>query len=383
MKRYWPSFWRNRRGLRLSRGLSTKLFVSHFLVAVVVALTMLTAVLLVAPFVLGSVAGGAGEVMGPLVRTLGQTLLFSLLVAGLITTATAAIASLFVSRRVVGSLRYVLDAIRRIAAGGYGERVPVVEADEIGELSESFNAMAKALEEAERRRAEVISDVSHELRTPLSTLRGYLESVMSGAIEPSEETFSLLYGETTRMERLVNDLRQLSKAEAGQLTFNVVPFSPAETVRAAVEVMRPLFEEKGVELKVKTPSDLPLVLVDADRVAQVLTNLLDNALRHTPVGGLVAVEVVSGTGGVTFRVTDTGEGISAEHLGRVFERFYRVEKSRSRSALFGGSGVGLSISRALVEAMGGRIWAESPGLGCGAVFYFTLPTSERRGMSES
>ncbi len=384
MKWYWPSSWRNRRSLHLSRGLGTRLFVSHFLVAVVVALTMLTAVLLVAPFVLGSVTGGAGDVMGPLVQTLGQTLLFSLLVAGLVATATAAIASLFVSRRVVGSLRYVLDATRRIAAGSYGERVPVVEADdEIGELSESFNAMAKALEEAERRRVEVISDVSHELRTPLSTLRGYLESVMSGAIEPSEETFSLLYGETTRMERLVNDLRQLSRAEAGQLALNVIRFSPAETVRAATEGMRPLFEEKGVELKAITSSDLPPVLADADRVAQVLTNLLDNALRHTPAGGLVAVEVVSGPRGVTFWVTDSGEGISAEHVGRIFERFYRVEKSRSRSGPSGGSGVGLSITRALVEAMGGRIWAESPGLGRGAAFCFTLPASERRGMSGS
>ncbi|HZB97832.1 MAG TPA: histidine kinase dimerization/phospho-acceptor domain-containing protein, partial [Candidatus Sulfotelmatobacter sp.] len=219
----------------------------------VVALTMLTAVLLVAPFVLGSVTGSAGEVMGPLVQALGQTLLFSLLVAGLVATATAAVASLFVSRRVVGSLRYVLDASRRIAAGGYGERVPEGEADdEIGELSESFNTMAKALEEAERRRVEVISDVSHELRTPLSTLRGYLESVMSGVIEPSEETFSLLYGETTRMERLVNDLRQLSRAEAGQLALNIAPFTPTATVRAATEGMRPLFEEKGVELKVRT-----------------------------------------------------------------------------------------------------------------------------------
>ncbi|HZC18884.1 MAG TPA: ATP-binding protein [Rubrobacteraceae bacterium] len=348
-----------------------------------VVLTMLTAVLLVAPFVLGSVTGGAGEAVGSLVQALGQTLLFSLLVAGLVATATAAVASLFVSRRVVGSLLYVLDATRRIAAGGYGERVPVAETDEIGELSESFNAMAKALQETERRRVEVISDVSHELRTPLSTLRGYLESVMSGTIEPSEETFSLLYGETTRMERLVNDLGQLSRAEAGQLVLNVVPFSAAETVRAATEGMRPLFEEKGIELKATTASDPPPVLADADRVAQVLTNLLDNALRHTPAGGLVAVEAASGTRGVTFRVTDTGEGISAEHLGRVFERFYRAEKSRSRAGSFGGSGVGLSISRALAEAMGSRIRAESAGLGCGATFYFTLPASERRSMSGS
>jgi signal transduction histidine kinase len=359
---------------RLPHGLGARLFVSHFLVALVAALTMLTAVLVVASFVLGGVAGGGTTDL--LARTLGETLFLSLLVAGLAAAVTAAVVSLLVSRRIAGSARHVLDAARRIAAGSYGERVPVRDADALGELSEGFNAMAKALEEAERRRVEVVSDVSHELRTPISTLRGYLEGITSGTIEPSEEAFSRLYAATARMERLVNDLRQLSRAEAGQLTLNVSPVSPSDVVGTATEGMRPLFEEKGVELGVAVPKGLPPVSADGDRVAQVLTNLLDNALGHTPPGGRVTVEVRPGAGEVAFRVADTGEGLAPEDLGRVFERFYRVEKSRSRSGERGGSGVGLTITKALVEAMGGRIRAESLGLGCGAAFQFTLPAAK-------
>jgi two-component system sensor histidine kinase BaeS len=363
--------WRNQ---RLPRGLGARLFVSHFLVALVAALTMLTAVLVAAPFVLGGVADGGTTDL--LARTLGEALFISLLVAGLAAAATAAVVSLLVSRRIAGSARHVLDAARRIAAGSYGERVPVRDADALGELSEGFNAMAKALEEAERRRVEVVSDVSHELRTPISTLRGYLEGITSGTIEPSEEAFSRLYAATARLERLVNDLRQLSRAEARQLTLNVSPVSPSGVVGTATEGMRPLFEEKGVELSVAVPDGLPPVLADGDRVAQVLTNLLDNALGHTPPGGRVTVEVRPGAGEVAFRVADTGEGLAPGDLGRVFERFYRVEKSRSRSGERGGSGVGLTISKALVEAMGGRIRAESLGLGRGAAFQFTLPAAK-------
>jgi signal transduction histidine kinase len=291
----------------------------------------------------------------------------------------AALASLFVSRRFVEPLRYVLDATSRIASGRYGERVPVRDADELGELSQSFNAMARALEEAERRRMEVISDVSHELRTPLSTIRGYMEGLAEGVVEPTEETWTLLYAEFERLGRLVDDLRRLSRAEAGQLDLTMAPVSPAEVVRLTVGGMLPLFDEKGVELKSAVPGDLPSVLADVDRVVQVLSNLLSNALRHTPDGGRVVVEAeASDDDEVTFEVTDTGTGIAPDHLERVFERFYRVDKSRSRGEARGGSGVGLAISRALVEAMGGRIRVESPGLGEGATFAFTLPVSRPR-----
>ena len=370
-----------KRTRRLPRGLGAKLFLSHFLVVLVAVLTLLMAVLIIAPIIFGRfepalLLGGTDDTPA---EAFGQTLLYSLLAAGVVATAAAALASLFVSRRFVEPLRYVLAATSRIASGRYGERVPVRDADELGELSQRFNAMARALEEAERRRMEVISDVSHELRTPLSTIRGYMEGLAEGVVEPSEETWTLLYAEFERLGRLVDDLRRLSRAEAGRLDLSMAPMSPAEAVRLAVGGMLPLFDEKGVELKSAVSEDLPSVLADVDRVVQVLSNLLSNALRHTPDGGRVVVEAeASDDDEVTFEVTDTGTGIAPDHLERVFERFYRVDKSRSRGEARGGSGVGLAISRALVEAMGGRIRVHSPGLGEGATFAFTLPVSRPR-----
>lgn len=365
---------------RLPRGLGAKLFLSHFLVVLVAVLTLLMAVLIIAPIIFGQFEPAlllAGTDDTP-AEAFGQTLLYSLLVAGVVATVAAALASLFISRRFVEPLRYVLAATSRIASGRYGERVPVRDADELGELSQSFNAMARALEEAERRRMEVISDVSHELRTPLSTIRGYMEGLAEGVVEPSQETWTLLYAEFERLGRLVDDLRRLSRAEAGQLDLSMTPVSPAEAVRLAVGGMLPLFDEKSVELKSAVSEDLPSVLADVDRVVQVLSNLLSNALGHTPDGGRVVVEAEASGDEVAFEVTDTGTGIAPEHLERVFERFYRVDRSRSRGEARGGSGVGLAISRALVEAMGGRIRVESPGLGEGATFVFTLPVTARQ-----
>jgi signal transduction histidine kinase len=205
-----------------------------------------------------------------------------------------------------------------------------------------------------------------------------MEGLAEGVVEPSEETWTLLYAEFERLGRLVDDLRRLSRADAGQLDLTMAPVSPAEVVRLTVGGMLPLFDEKGVELKSVVSEDLPSVLADVDRVVQVLSNLLSNALRHTQAGGRVVVDAEASVDEVAFEVTDTGTGIARDHLQRVFERFYRVEKSRSRSEAGGGSGVGLAISRALVEAMGGRIRVESPGLGEGATFAFTLPISHPR-----
>ncbi len=376
---------------RTYRGLRAKLFVSHFLVALATALTLLTALYLVAPVIFGRLMAGMMGAMPGMMdadsgmegmmdsvrRAFGLTLLYSLVVAGVVAAVTASLSSLFVSRRIVEPLRDMMAATRRIAAGRYGERVPVGEPDELGALSESFNSMAASLEAAERKRLELIGDVSHELRTPLSTLEGYMEGLMEGVIEPSEETWALLYGEAERMRRIVEDLRQLSHAEAGQLTLRTAAIRPDDLVRATVERMVPLFGEKGVELVSTAPKDLPPVFADGDRVVQVLSNLLDNALRHTGAGGRVVVGAEVRDCEVLFVVEDNGEGIPAEHLPHVFERFYRAEKSRSRSEARGGSGLGLAISRALVEAMGGRIRAESPGPEKGARSSFSLPLADR------
>ncbi|HZC84107.1 MAG TPA: ATP-binding protein, partial [Rubrobacter sp.] len=317
-----------KRPRRPPHGLGAKLFLSHFLVFLVAVLTLLMVVLAIAPIIFRRTFEPAlllGGVDDTLAEAFEQTLLYSLLAAGVVATVAAALTSLLVSRRLAEPLRYVFAATSRIASGRYGERVPVRDADEVGELSQSFNAMARALEEAERRRLEVISDVSHELRTPLSTLRGYVEGLAEGVVEPSQETWTLLYAEFERLGRLVDDLRQLSRAEAGQLDLSMAPMSPVEAVRLAVGGMLPLFDEKSVELKSAVSEDLPSVLADVDRVVQVLSNLLSNALRHTPDGGRVVVKAKTSGDEVTFEVTDTGMGIAPEHLERVFERFYRVD----------------------------------------------------------
>jgi len=375
--------------LRSSRSLGARLFVSHFLVALVAAFTLLAALYLIAPVIFGRLMSGMmgsggmmrpsemEGMMGSVGRAFGLTLLYSLLASGAVAAVIAAASSLFVSRRTVGPLRNMAAATRRIAAGRYGERVPVGEPDELGALSESFNSMAASLERAEKKRLELIGDVSHELRTPLSTLQGYMEGLMEGVVRPSDETWALLYGEAERMRRIVDDLSRLSHAESGQLNLEIAVVYPAEAVRIAVERMAPLFDEKGVELENATPESLPRVSADGDRGVQVLTNLLGNALRHTPAGGRVTVGAEAREGEITFWVEDTGEGIPAGDLPRVFERFYRAEKSRSRGGARGGSGLGLAISRALVEAMGGRIRAESPGPGKGARFSFSLPLTDQ------
>lgn len=346
-----------------SYNLGPKLLFSHLLVTLVGMLTFGT-VSFVAPLIFGRGAGTSG---------LLHTALY-LLLATAASMVTATAASLFVAGRITRPLRYMLTATRRISTGRYAEQVPIQESDELGELSESFNAMAMALRDSELRRQEFIADVSHELHTPLSTLQGYMEGLIDGVVEPDEETWGILYAESERMRRLVDDLRQLSRVEAGQLDLHPAPTPPQRIVRRATESMAPLFTDGGVDLDTRLPDDLPSVMADADRAAQVLTNLLRNALHYTPEGGKVTVVAAPHGDAVLFTIADTGAGIPAEHLPHVFERFYRVGKSRSREG--GGSGVGLAISRALVESMSGNIWAESPGADKGATFAFTLPLSE-------
>ncbi len=300
----------------------------------------------------------------------------------------AVLTSTFVARRIVGPVREMMHASRRIAAGDYHERVQVPGEDELGELARSFNQMAGTLEQTEQRRLDLIGNVAHELRTPLSSIRGIMEGLVDGVLPAEPATYVRVQREVGRLQRLVGDLQELSRAEAGQIPIDPRPVAPAELVHAAVECLQPQFDDKDIELQIDVPTDLPQVQADPDRITQVLINLLGNALHYTPSGGKVSVQctvnsdVLSLSKGeqsdhdplftvhcLLFTVTDSGIGISLEHLPHIFERFYRVDKSRSRAG--GGSGIGLTISRHLIEAHGGRIWAESAGQGSG--FKFTLP----------
>jgi signal transduction histidine kinase len=295
----------------------------------------------------------------------------ALLQAGLVALVAALGASAFAAYRIATPVHALAGAARRIAGGQYRERVPAGGGDELAALAASFNEMAAALERAEQRRLELLGDVAHELRTPISTVEGYVEGLLDGVVEPRAEVWALLHDETRRMGRLVDDLRDLWRAEVRQLPLTPTTIAPLTIVQTTVARFASDFAAAGLSLHTVVAEDLPPVRADGDRAVQVLTNLLGNGLRYTPAPGTVEVSATRANRYVRFAVRDTGLGIAPEHLAHVFERFYRVDKSRSRT--LGGSGIGLTIARALVEAMGGQIWATSPGPGQGATFAFTLP----------
>jgi signal transduction histidine kinase len=369
-------FWR--RG-----GLRARLFLAHLLVIVAGTATLFLVTLITAPtlhdrLMLALLGPGhnpddpAMAVMEQATNAVFQTaMLQALLLSGGGATLVAVAVSLLVSGRIVTPVRQMLTASRRIAAGHYSERVPAAGHDELAALAVEFNTMASELEATERRRVALIGDVAHELRTPLATIEGYTEGVLDGVVAPSDETWALIHDEVGRLKRLVSDLQELSRAEAKQLTLHPALIVPAVLIERARARLAPQYAEKGVSLETDAPPDLPAVAVDADRILQVLVNLLGNALRATPVGGEVRVRASADADAVSVEVVDTGVGIAPEHLPHLFERFYRVDKARSRA--LGGHGIGLTISKALVEAHGGRIWASSAGAGSGATFGFTLP----------
>jgi signal transduction histidine kinase len=366
------------------RSLRARLLLAHLLVIAVGIGTLLLVTLLVAPNIhdrlMGEVMGVSGSMMSggmmgsmdvALADAFRATMLQALLLSGSAAVLAAVVLSLVVSARIVMPIQRLLAASKRIAAGRYAERVPEDGRDELAALATQFNTMAAELEAAERRRVALIGDVAHELRTPLATIEGYTEGLLDGVVEPAPATWAVLHDEVGRLRRLVAELQELSRAEARQLPLHLAQAAPTELLAQAVARIAPQFAEKGVTLVQDAAPHLPPLRVDGDRVIQVLINLLGNALRYTPAGGTVTARVTQEGGEVVFCVTDTGIGIAPEHLPHLFERFYRVDKARSRA--LGGTGVGLTIAKALVEVHGGRIWAESAGAGHGARFAFALP----------
>ena len=290
-------------------------------------------------------------------------------VVGTIIVAVAvavAVASLL-GARLAMPLREIGRAARQIAAGDYRARIPRKGPEEIVSLSDSFNQMAGALEEQERMRREFIANAAHELRTPLTNLQGYLEALRDGVIEPDPATFESLLEESERLVRLSRSLDTLAAGDAGGAPATI-DLDLAKVIRSAVDLARPGIVSGGLELSVDVPADLP-ARGDPDQLAQVLSNLLQNAVRYTPAGGRIDVTAERRPGDVLVSVTNTGDGIPSEDLPHVFERFYRVEKSRDRA--HGGAGIGLAIVRQLVEAAGGRVGAESRD--GRTTFWFSLP----------
>jgi histidine kinase len=295
----------------------------------------------------------------------------ALLIAVLAASLTALIVSLFFSRSVLAPVRVMTYASQRIAEGHYAERVDLRGNDELSQLADSFNQMAEQLEQVENMRRQLIGDVAHELRTPLTAIKGVAEGLVDGVFPASAETYLQIHAEAERLSRLVDDLQELSRVESRATRLNIRSVDSSAVIQTVVKRLQFQFDEKRVALTSLTPRDSMYVLADEDRLIQILTNLIGNALQYTPENGSVTVSVERDKNEARVSVRDTGDGIPAEHLARIFDRFYRVDKSRSRA--HGGSGVGLTIAKHLVEAQGGKIWAESAGKNKGSAFTFALP----------
>jgi two-component system, OmpR family, sensor histidine kinase BaeS len=368
--------------------LGLKLFLSYLVVILVGVIVLMIASQFAVPSAFGRHMMGTGMMMGN-GQGLGQgqgagqsgtqiglrefrLSFFEALKYAAFSAIIAALAvGIFFSRRVIAPLRAVMTATQHISDGHYDERVHVDGTDEISQLAAHFNQMAEKLEGVESMRRRLIGDVAHELRTPLTVIKGSMEGLMDGLL-PAPETYSEIHRETERLNRLVDDLQELSRVEARAYQLDIRPVDVSNLVATVVKRLRHQFDDKRVTLTPSLPRDPMQVLADEDRTIQILTNLLSNALQYTPPDGQVSLDVSRVGDEAQFLVKDTGIGIPPEHLAHIFDRFYRVDKSRSRQN-GGGSGIGLTIAHHLVEAQGGRIWAESEGESKGSVFAFTLP----------
>lgn len=362
----------------LRRSLAAKLVVAQLLVILAGSLTLALVALMVAPGLFhGHVKEALGVVPRAVTEHLDRAFTDAILVALAIATAAAAVtaiaASGFLAARMLRPIRAMAAGAQRIAAGHYEVRVPEAGQDELAVLGRAFNDMAASLETAERRRRELVSDVAHEFRTPLATVEGYVEAMADGTLPRSDENLALLTQEAHRMARLIEDLAKVSMAEERQLDLRFAIADASDLIARAAQSSSLAYADKGVTIEVRGAVGPALVRVDGDRMAEVLGNLLANALRHTPPGGRVEIGARR-DGVVQIWVRDSGEGIPPEELDRVFERFHRVDRARSRAS--GGSGIGLTIAHAIVAAHGGRLRAESEGVGAGACFTISLPPAE-------
>ena len=321
--------------------------------------------------------GAEAMLLGAMVSRVGGLLLWSCLIAA----GVAVVIAFFISRRILAPVKVLTDAARDFGAGNLGRRVEVSErGGEIGNLASAFNKMADDLQRSLQTQRNMVADTAHELRTPLANIRGYVEGIRDGVIEPDDETISTLDHETIVLSHLVDHLRDLNMLEAGQIVLELQPEDPAQLINHAASAVRATAVARGIDLKVMLPNDLPIVTADHHRIGQVLRNLLDNALSHSEEGDIVTLTARPAGRMVEFCVSDTGEGIPPADLPLVFERFHRADKSRTRAT--GGHGLGLTISKGIVEAHGGQIRVESEE-GLGSRFTFTVPVDTPEGETTS
>ncbi|MBI2857925.1 MAG: HAMP domain-containing protein [Chloroflexi bacterium] len=297
----------------------------------------------------------------------------SLWAAAGVAIAISAAMALVLSRQVTAPLRKLSLAASQVARGDMSQRVSANSKDEIGALATAFNSMVGSLEENQRARRNLMADLAHEMSTPLSVMQSNLEAMLDGVVEPSPSNIGSLHEEALLLSRLVRDLRTLAQAESGKLELTLLPADAGAAVQAIAKTMDPEAARKGIRLSVQVDPGLPEAMVDRERLAQVLVNLLANALRYTSAGGTVSVAVRAGERSngkrlLVVSVSDTGQGIQPDDLPHVFERYYQGSQNKEKRT---GSGIGLAVVKNLVEAHGGTVWVKSEP-GKGSTFFFSL-----------
>jgi len=283
-----------------------------------------------------------------------------LLYGALIGAVIALLLGIFLSRTLTRPIRELTQATHAVSEGDLSQQVPVRSSDELGELAQAFNKMSSELSRSVNSRKQMTADIAHELRTPLSLILGHAEAVHDGVLPPTRENFEIIREEATRLEHLVNDLRILSLADAGELSIIPESIEPRRLLQEVAAIYQYQTQRKNITLDLDVASPLSNIEVDPGRMTQVLTNILDNALRHTPEGGKIIMSARETHDQVELAIQDSGPGLKAEDLDHIFDRFYRKDSSRQRDGAFpGGSGLGLAIARSIVQAHGGQLSAES------------------------
>ncbi len=297
---------------------------------------------------------------------MNRTFFLSAAIAG----GLAVLLGIVLARTLTRPLQELTAGTKAITEGDLTHRVPVRSKDELGQLAVSFNQMGEQLTRSRDLRRQMTADIAHELRTPISVILGHSEAVHDGVLPPTGETFELVRDEANHLDRLVNDLRILSRADAGELTIEPQPIQLDLLLDQTARAYRPSAASREVDIQVKVEVGIPEIQADPDRMAQVLGNLISNALQHSPDGGMIQLSASQEGESILIGVADQGPGIPTEDLMKVFDRFYRTDAARDRDR--GGSGLGLAIAKSLIEAQGGRIWAESV-MAEGTTIWISLP----------
>jgi len=362
---------------RRPRRLLRRLFVGQLLVILAGAATLGVVAFLVAPpifhdHVRRAVGPVSDVVAGHLDAALSETLVIALAVGIGAAAAAAGAVSWLLATRIAQPIEELSDTADALAAGHLDARAtPPLADDELTDLTGAFNAMADALEHTEHTRRRLLADLAHELRTPLATIEAYHEGLADGVIDPDPTTVEVLADATTRLRRLVEDVSLVSQAEEGRLPLDRRHVDLRGLVSNAVDAARPAADTAGITMHQDLPQTPVTVDADTDRLSQVLANLLTNAVEHTPADGAITVTVATDDHRTVIEVTDSGTGISPEHLPHIFQRFYRADPARRHTR---GSGVGLTISRAIIQEHDGTLTATSPGEGHGTTLTIELPT---------